>query len=149
MPQKLPQSLSPLHKKKHEQNRTPHQQVIHFRSVAQCWALNTVNLLWYFLDLHRKLHFFGRKSERNPSQIHSDHQGSRFRQKNIWSHRKKTIPFLHEPHQVLKLPKTPHQCNQFLTQKILEKMTNNKEASKAADYVKSLKLNPADYPALG
>jgi hypothetical protein len=32
---------------------------------------------------------------------------------------------------------------------MLEKMTNNKEASKAADYVKSLKLNPADYPALG
>lgn len=27
-------------------------------------------------------------------------------------------------------------------------MSNNKEASKAADYVKSLKLNPADYPAL-
>lgn len=28
-------------------------------------------------------------------------------------------------------------------------MTNNKEASRAADYIKSLKLNPADYPALG
>jgi len=28
-------------------------------------------------------------------------------------------------------------------------MTNNKEASKAADYIKTLKLNPLDYPALG
>lgn len=36
-----------------------------------------------------------------------------------------------------------------LIKKLLSKMTNNKEASKAADYIKSLKLNPSDYPALG
>lgn len=28
-------------------------------------------------------------------------------------------------------------------------MSNKRDASKAADYVKSLKLNPKDYPALG
>lgn len=39
--------------------------------------------------------------------------------------------------------------NLTLIKKLFEKMTNNKEASKAADYVKSLKLNPLDYPALG
>ena len=38
--------------------------------------------------------------------------------------------------------------NFTLIKKLLSKMTNNKEASKAADYIKSLKLNPADYPAL-
>jgi hypothetical protein len=38
---------------------------------------------------------------------------------------------------------------QLLSKKLLAKMTNNKEASKAADYIKNLKLNPADYPALG
>ena len=37
----------------------------------------------------------------------------------------------------------------LLSKKLLAKMTNNKEASKAADYIKNLKLNPADYPALG
>jgi hypothetical protein len=33
--------------------------------------------------------------------------------------------------------------------KLLAKMTNNKEASKAADYIKQLKLNCNDYPELG
>lgn len=40
-------------------------------------------------------------------------------------------------------------CQKQHINKLLSKMTNNKEASKAADYIKSLKLNPADYPALG
>lgn len=33
-------------------------------------------------------------------------------------------------------------------EKLVGKMTNKKDASKAADYVKNLKLNPKDYPAL-
>ena len=37
----------------------------------------------------------------------------------------------------------------ILSKKLLAKMTNNNEASKAADYIKNLKLNPADYPAFG
>ena len=33
--------------------------------------------------------------------------------------------------------------------KLVGKMTNKRDASKAADYVKNLKLNPNDYPVLG
>lgn len=33
--------------------------------------------------------------------------------------------------------------------KLVGQMSNKRDASKAADYVKSLKLDPKDYPALG
>ena len=32
---------------------------------------------------------------------------------------------------------------------LIDKMTTNKEASKAADYIKDLKLNPNDFPGIG
>lgn len=39
--------------------------------------------------------------------------------------------------------------NKANIEKLVGKMSNKRDASKAADYVKSLKLNPKDYPTLG
>ena len=39
--------------------------------------------------------------------------------------------------------------NKSNIEKLVGKMSNKRDASKAADYVKNLKLNPKDYPALG
>lgn len=65
------------------------------------------------------------------------------------SYKIEAIQPLHKPYQNDSLPEVTCECISNIIKALLTKMTNNKEASKAADYIKTLKLNPLDYPALG